>query len=267
MSTWKLAFITGGGSGIGRRMAELLLDEGTSVAVFDRNNSAEVVSHLEAIAAKYPAVCCTFFTADVTDENGLNNAVEQAVEAMGKPDFALNCAGIQIAKLFDELSREEFERVVAVNLFGSRNFAAATLPHMSSGAQFSFIASLAGLVPSYSYSAYNASKHAVVGLAGALRLDYIERGIEISVICPPEVNTPMVVEERKTISAAGAKLKDTAGSLELGPACDYMMKQLKRGKYMIVPGFRARAVTVLARWLPSLMRSFSEHTVVRTIRA
>ena len=92
MSAWKLAFITGGGSGIGRRMAELLLAEGTSVAVFDRNNSAEVVSHLEAIAAKYPAVRCTFFTADVTDENGLNNAVEQAVEAtnimLSKTDLA-----------------------------------------------------------------------------------------------------------------------------------------------------------------------------------
>ena len=267
MSSWKLAFITGGGSGIGRHMAELLMAEGTSVAVFDRSNSPEAVEHLEAVAAKYPGVRCEFFVADVTDDGGLINAVELAVESMGKPDFALNCAGIQIAKLFYELSREEFESVVSVNLFGSRNFAAATLPHMSNGAQFCLIASLAGLVPSYSYSAYNASKHAVVGLAGALRLDYIERGIEISVICPPEINTPMVVEERKTISAAGAKLKDTAGTLELGPACDYMMKQLKRRKYMIVPGFRARALTVIARWFPGVMRMFSERTVIATIRS
>ena len=50
MNSWKLAFITGGGSGIGRHMAELLMAEGTSVAVFDRSNSPEAVSHLEAIA-------------------------------------------------------------------------------------------------------------------------------------------------------------------------------------------------------------------------
>jgi 3-dehydrosphinganine reductase len=179
----------------------------------------------------------------------------------------MNCAGIQIAKPFAELTGEEFERVVGVNLYGSRNFAAATLPQMSGGAQFCLVASLAGLVPSYSYSAYNASKHAVVGLAGALRLDYIESGIEVSVICPPEINTPMVVEERKTISKAGAKLKDAAGTLELGPACDYMMKQLKRRQYMIIPGFRARVVSRIARWLPNLMRRFSEHTVISVERA
>ena len=123
------------------------------------------------------------------------------------------------------------------------------------------------MVTSYSYSAYNASKHGVVGLAGALRLDYIERGIEVSVICPPEINTPMVVEERKTLPAAGAKLKDAAGSLELAPACEYMMTQLKQRRFMIVPGFRARAVSAVARWFPNLMRKFSEHTVIATLRA
>ena len=267
MSFWNLAFITGGGSGIGRHMAELLMEEGTSVAVFDRSNSPEAVSHLQAVAARHNNVRCEFFLADVTDATGLSTAVDEAVASLGSPDFALNCAGIQIAKPFDELTGEEFERVVGVNLFGSRNFAAATLPHMSRGAQFTLIASLAGLVTSYSYAAYNASKHGVVGLAGALRLEYIERGIEVSVICPPEINTPMVVEERKTLPAAGAKLKDAAGTLEVGPACDYMLKQLKRRKYMIVPGYRARAVTVIARWFPTAMRMFSERTVITTIRA
>ncbi len=267
MTSWKVAFITGGGSGIGRHMTELLLAQGTSVAVFDRSNNPEVIEDLQATAARCGGVRCEFFLADVTDAAGLNAAVIAAIAALGSPDFALNCAGIQIAKPFDELTGEEFEQVVAVNLFGSRNFAAATLPHMSHGAQFALIASLAGLVTSYSYSAYNASKHGVVGLAGALRLDYIERGIEVSVICPPEINTPMVVEERKTLHPAGAKLKDAAGTLEVGPACDYMLRQLKRRKYMIVPGVRARALTVLARWFPNLARLFSEHTVVAALRA
>lgn len=267
MNTWKLAFITGGCSGIGRHMAELLMQEGTSVAVFDRSESAEAVSHLRAIAAKHKDVSFRFFLADVTDSAGLSNAVSEALASLGSPDFALNCAGIQNAKPFDELTGEEFEQVVSVNLFGSRNFAAAILPHMHRGAQFSLVASLAGLVTTYSYSAYNASKHAVVGLAGALRLEMIERGVEVSVICPPEINTPMVIEERKTLPIAGAKLKDAAGTLEVEPACDYMLKQLKRRKYMIIPGFRARAVSVIARWLPNLMRLFSERMVITTLRS
>ena len=62
---------------------------------------------------------------------------------------------------------------------------------------------------------------------------------------------------------AGAKLKDAAGTLELGPACDYMMEQLQRRKFMIVPGFKARAVARIARWFPNLMRAFSERTVIK----
>jgi short-subunit dehydrogenase len=122
------------------------------------------------------------------------------------------------------------------------------------------------LVTSYSYAAYNASKHGVVGLAGALRLEYIDKGVEVSVICPPEINTPMVVEERKTLAPAGAKLKEAAGTLELDPACDYILAKLKRRSYMIVPGFRARCITVIARWFPGIMRKFSERTVIATLR-
>ncbi len=266
MAHWNIAFITGGGSGIGRRIAEVLLREGSSVAIFDRSNNPEVVAELEAIAAQLPGVSCRFYQADVTDAAGLSEAVLAAIQEVGTPDFALNCAGIQIAKTFEELTAAEFETVVGVNLFGSRNFAAAVLPHMTRGGQFSLIASLAGLVTSYSYSAYNASKHGVVGLAGALRLEYIEKGVEVSVICPPEINTPMVVEERKMLAPAGAKLKDAAGTLELEPACEYILAHIKRRQYMIIPGFRARCITVVARFFPGIMRKFSERTVITTLR-
>ena len=120
------------------------------------------------------------------------------------------------------------------------------------------------MVSSYSYAAYNASKHGVVGLAGALRLEYIEKGVEVSVICPPEINTPMVVEERKTLTPAGVKLKEAAGTLD--PACDYILAKLKRCHYMIVPGFRARVITVITRWFPGIMRKFSERIVITTLR-
>ena len=67
MKTWNTAFITGGGSGIGRRIAEMLLAEGTSVAVFDRSSSEEARSALQAIAAGVSGTRVEFFQADVTD--------------------------------------------------------------------------------------------------------------------------------------------------------------------------------------------------------
>ncbi|MAT95242.1 MAG: short-chain dehydrogenase [Halioglobus sp.] len=265
MAHWNTAFVTGGGSGIGQCLSRKLLAEGTSVAIFDRSGDAAIADALQPVAQRAGARC-RVFRADVADPAALRAAVDEAVGELGPPGLALNCAGIQNAKLFLALADAEFERMVMVNLMGSRNFAAAVLPHMKPGGRLALMASLAGLVPSYSYSAYNATKFGVVGLAGALRLDCIEQGVEVSVICPPEIDTPMVVEERKTITATGAKLKDTAGSLALEPACDYMLRQLKAGRYEIIPGFRARGVAFMSRLFPGVFRRISERIVAEGVR-
>ncbi|MEM1110850.1 MAG: SDR family NAD(P)-dependent oxidoreductase [Pseudomonadota bacterium] len=261
---WRVAFITGGGSGIGRRIAEMLLAEGCKVAVFDRSGADAARPSLELLAKRHHTDI-GIWRADVCDSGQLAEAIAEASARLGPPDLALNCAGIQDAQPFLAQSAEAFERVVSVNLLGSRNFAAAALPHMERGSQLALMASLAGLVPSYSYSAYNASKFGVVGLAGALRLDCVERGISVNTICPPEVETPMVVEERKTMSITGARLKGTAGTLQLEPACRSIVNQLKRNRSMVIPGVRARGVALVARWFPGLMRWTSERIVLATL--
>ena len=264
MKNWDRAIITGGGSGIGLQLAKMLLREGTSVGIIDRSNSEQARETLAALAQQQGDARVEFFQADVADAEGLQRAVSAAIESLGAPDVAINCAGVQVAKPFAELTAAEFERVVSVNLYGSRNFAAAVLPSMQSGAQLALVASLAGLVPSHSYAAYNASKFGVIGLAGALRLEYIAKGIEVSVICPPEVDTPMVTEERKTLPPVAVKLKETAGTMALLPACDEIMKQLRARRVTIIPSFRARAVAWVARVFPGTMRKLSERIVLST---
>jgi NAD(P)-dependent dehydrogenase (short-subunit alcohol dehydrogenase family)/catechol 2,3-dioxygenase-like lactoylglutathione lyase family enzyme len=264
MRKWDTALITGGGSGIGMEFARQLLLQGTSVAIVDRSEVPESRHSLEAVAQSVPATKVCFYQADVTDSAGLQQVVAAAAKELGKLDLAINSAGIQIAKPFNQITAQEFERVVITNLCGSRNLAAAALPHMQNGSQLALVASLAGLVPSHSYAAYNASKFGVVGLAGALRLECISQGIEVSVVCPPEIDTPMVVEERKTLPPVAMKLKDAAGSLELQPACTDMLRQLRKGRAMIIPSMRARMVARVARIFPGLMRWVSERIVLAT---
>ncbi len=186
---WKSAFVTGGGSGIGLRLAERLLERGASVAVFDLALRSEVRERLCKLGERSEAAC-SFHEVDVCDAVGVAAAVEDAVAARGAPHLAINSAGMQLSKTFDRLTAGEFERVVAVNLLGSRNFAAAVLPHIGTGGRLALIASLAGIVPNHGYAAYGASKFGVVGLAGALRLECRPRGVGVSVVCPPEVETP-----------------------------------------------------------------------------
>jgi NAD(P)-dependent dehydrogenase (short-subunit alcohol dehydrogenase family) len=262
----KCAFITGGGSGIGLRLAQKLLERGTSLAIFDLAVRGEVRQELEKLAEGTGARC-SFHEADLRDAPGIASAVADAVAAIGAPDLAINSAGVQISKPFEALTADEFERVVGVNLVGSRNFAAAVLPHMAAGSRLALIASLAGIVANYGYAAYNASKFGVVGLAGALRLELAPRGIGVSVICPPEVETPMVTAERATSDPISLKLKEFSGTLGVEDACSEILAGLDAERWMIVPGRRARLTRRLAQIFPGLLNAVSDRLVGQALKA
>ncbi len=256
---WSTIYISGGGSGIGLYFARKFAGEGAKVAIFDLRISDEVRAELTQLGG---AEALAFYELDICDDKAVTLAAEESAVKLGGPDLALNCAGIQISKPFLELSAQDFTRVVNINLIGSRNFAAAVLPYMSSGSRLAFIASLAGLVSNYSYAAYNASKYGVVGLAGAVRMDSIARGIEVSVICPPEVMTPMVEEELKTMNPITSELKKAAGTLDLDTACKEILEGLEKGDFYIIPGFRARMIWRLNRWFPGLLRNKTDKIIL-----
>jgi 3-dehydrosphinganine reductase len=258
-SQWNTIYISGGGSGIGLYFAKKFAANGSKIAIFDLRISDEVRRELTQLNS---AEGLSFHEVNICDDTSLSEAAAQAVTKLGPPDLALNSAGTQAAKPFLDLTAEEFSRVVNINLIGSRNFAAAVLPHMKRGSRLAFVASLAGLVSNYTYAAYNASKFGVVGLAGAIKMDCIAQGIEVSVICPPEVKTPMVAEEMKTMDPITHELKQVAGTLELDVACDEILAGLEKGEFYIIPGFRARMVWRLNRWFPGLLRRKTEKIIL-----
>ena len=256
---WSTIYISGGGSGIGLYFAKKFAAMGAKVVIFDLRISEEVRSELMALSN---AQALAFHELDICDDSAVSAAAAESAAKLGGPELALNCAGIQISKPFLELSAAEFTRVVNINLIGSRNFAAAVLPHMGRGSRLAFVASLAGLVSNYTYAAYNASKFGVVGLAGAVRMDSIARGIEVSVICPPEVMTPMVEQELKTMDPITFELKQVAGTLDLDTACKEIFAGLEKGDFYIIPGFRARMIWRLNRWFPGLLQKKTDKIIL-----
>jgi NAD(P)-dependent dehydrogenase (short-subunit alcohol dehydrogenase family) len=258
MAQWQSAFISGGNSGIGLHLAQLLLRQGTNLALFDLQFSDQVKAELSARAG---TANVSFHTVDVRDADALATAVNAAADELPAPDLAINCAGVQLAIPFEDYTSDSFNRVVDINLNGSRNFATALLPHLQAGSQLALVASLAGLVANHSYAAYNASKYGVVGLAGALRLECINRGVTVSVICPPEVDTPMVVEERRMTGAITQELKAVAGTLTVEQVGRDIMQGLGRRRYMIIPGFRARMIWRFGRWFPGILNAVSARVV------
>lgn len=265
MKNWKHALISGGGSGLGHGLAVRLLKRGAAVSVLDLGISDERRAALDAAATQGGAPW-QFIKTDITDETGLRQSVTTAVLAHGAPDLAINSAGIGLSKAFADMDSAAFRRVIEINLIGSYHFAAATIPHLQPGARLALIASLAGIVSNYSYAAYGTSKFGVVGLATTLRYEYEPRGIHISCICPPEVKTPLVVEERASGDPVAMDVKLIAGSMELDPACDQMLSGLDAGRWMIIPSFAGKATAFAAQRMPGLFYRFMDTMIRKYMR-
>ncbi|WP_010111106.1 SDR family NAD(P)-dependent oxidoreductase [Acinetobacter sp. P8-3-8] len=250
------AWITGGSSGIGLELAKRLLKDKYQVCIFAYAGIEQAVADLKKLSATIYG-----FEVDVQDEKTLQEKFAEAVAILGTPDLLINSAGISIAKSFEDMTAQEFERQININLVGSRNVAHAALPHLKQAAQqkkqpkLVFIASAAGLVGCYGYTGYCSSKFGVVGLAEVLRMELRSQKIDVAVVCPPEVDTPLVTEERKNGSPVTAALKQLGGSMPVEKACKEIYAGIFSSEFMIIPSAQARILTKLSRVLPDLYRS------------
>ena len=136
----RTVFITGASSGIGRDMARRLAAEGASIAIFNRSAAEDVLQELRS-AARSADQGFACYRADVADARAIEAAVAQAVRDMGAPDLAIHSAGVLHNGPLLQSSAQDFERVIDINLKGSRHFAAAVLAHMRAGSQIAFIRS------------------------------------------------------------------------------------------------------------------------------
>lgn len=258
-------YVTGGGSGIGLRLAELLAARGAHVALFDLRLDDAALRRVEA-ACTDPARRLSRQVADVTDAAAIAEAFRRAAGEIGPPDLVFHGAGISCPRAFTDLSQEDFERVVRVNLFGTRNVAAAALPLLGAGGKLVFVASMAAIAPGYGYTAYGSSKAGVLAFAEALRSELAPRGIGVAVVCPPEVATPLVEWSRGVRPAPTERLTRFAGSLGLDEACHAILEGILRPRFLVVPGRRAKLAYLLSRSLPKrLSHAIADRIVSRAL--
>lgn len=256
----KHVIITGAGSGLGLGMATRYLARGAAVSVLDLAVSDANREQLDAAAARGKSNW-SFHQMDITQDEVVGDVVASAVREFGAPDLAINSAGVVLNKTIADMQPAEFRRVIDINLNGSLYFSQACVRFMRPGARLALVASLAGLTSNYAYGAYGASKFGVVGLATTLRYEYHVLGINISCICPPEVNTPLVEGERKTGNPISLALKKTAGCMNAEDACDQILSGLDAGRWMIIPGIAGKITSLVARHMPGLFNGYIQMMV------
>jgi NAD(P)-dependent dehydrogenase (short-subunit alcohol dehydrogenase family) len=182
----KRVLITGGASGIGAATASRFLEEGSVVCVLDRDLAA-----LKRIKREMPKLAGTV-EADVSNLGQVQQAFTDAIQLMGGVDALINNAGISIRHKFLDITPEEWDKVIAVNLTGVFNVAQTAARHMveHGGGVILQTASTNGLVGQPFYADYNATKAGVIELTKSMALELAPK-IRVCAVAPGYVMTPM----------------------------------------------------------------------------
>lgn len=211
----KVALITGGASGIGRATALLFAREGAAVVIADMN--AQAGQAVASEITKTGGRAC-FESADVTQAADCRRVVERALRTFGKIDILFNNAGIIRRATVLDLSEEDWDRVMAVNVKSIFLLSREVIPHMQKAGGGSIIntASGWGLAGGAKAAVYCASKGAVVLLTKAMAVDHGPQKIRVNCICPGDTDTGMLRSEAQQLGEANDHFLAEAAKRPLG---------------------------------------------------
>ena len=188
----KVALITGAASGIGHACALELARRGASVSVVDL--ASEDVMNRAARFLKETGVRVSMFNADVTDHGKASRIVSETRTRLGGLDFLINAAGVNDDAPLWEMKESQWDRVLNINLKGTFNYlqAVARLFHEQRSGKIVNIASIQALRGRFGISNYATSKAGVIALTKSAAAELGRSGVNVNVVAPGFINTPMV---------------------------------------------------------------------------
>ncbi len=240
--------ITGGSSGIGLAAARQLASLGAHVVILarDRRRLDEAAKAIDAASAA-GAQPCLAIACDVADGQQVAQAFEAMAAAGRLPEILINSAGIPEPGYFDRQPMEVFERQMRINYFGTVQTIQAALPAMKArrSGHIVNISSVAGFLGVFGYSGYTASKFAVWGLSEVLRGELRPHGIAVSVVCPPDTDTPQWHEENKTKPAETKAIAGSIKPMSADAVAGAIVRGIVRRRFHILPGLDTRFLRVV----------------------
>lgn len=240
--------ITGGSSGIGKATALRFAKQGANISIIarDQNKLAQAQSEIQAAQSRPDAGVLTI-AADVANRAEAEGAIQSTMNQFGAPDVLITCAGIAHPGYFRELPLEIFEQTMAINYFGTLYCIKAALPAMEQRGRghIVMVSSGAGLIGIYGYTPYSPSKFALRGLAESLRGELKIWNIGISIVYPPDTDTPQLVAENLTKPPETKRITQTAETWSAAAVAAEIVQGIAKNRFVVAPG---QEMSVLARW-------------------
>lgn len=263
----KTLYVTGGSAGIGLALAKQAAAAGAHVALFARDPVRLEAAVAEVRAAGAPDVRVERRPLDVTDRARVAEVLAEAVAAFGPPDVLVNNAGRALPRRFDDVTPEQFDATLRLNLAAPRDTVAALLPHLRArrGAILN-VSSMAGFIGVYGYTDYSASKFGLIGFSEALRQELKPDGVTVQVLCPPDTDTPGFANENREKPAETRALSKGVRLLSADDVAREALKALGTSTFLIVPGLPGKAALLAKRLVPGLLAWGFDRVIRRSSR-
>ncbi len=210
----KVCIVTGGASGIGKKISEYFLNEGAIVNIIDINEDV-ALNTINEFKKKFKTKNIFFYKGSVTEENLIENIIDSIIKTHNKIDILVNNAGITSDNLVLRMSLEQFKKVIDINLVGAFICSKYVLKYMfkNKSGKIINISSIVGLHGNAGQSNYAASKAGLIGLTKALAKEFSSRNITVNAIAPGYIETEMTQKLPQDIKS---KLIDAIPSGKLG---------------------------------------------------
>ena len=276
----KRVFITGGSSGIGLTAARMLATEGAHLLIFGRNkekldSAVEMIrsscssgpgekpgEEQQAAEKQTAEQQIAGMQLDVSNYHEVEEVLTAAVEDFGVPDIFINSAGRSVPHYFEDVSYEQFDETMKINLYGVRNTCAVIVPHMKNrGGIIANVASLAGPFPLFGYTDYCASKAGVIAFSDALRSEVKPHGIDVCILLPPDTDTPGFRSENSTKPPETKAVSAVSTVIRPELVAKKLLKGIKKRKLIIIPTFSDHLFYIVNQIWPGVVRAVLDGVV------
>ncbi|MBE0477029.1 MAG: SDR family oxidoreductase [Coriobacteriia bacterium] len=261
--------VTGGSSGIGLATAELFARRGAHVGLVARDPgrleaAREAVAAAAAEGARIEAV-----SADLSQTEQARHAIDELARRGLEPDVLVNSAGVILPGRFEEMPLDFFTRNMDCGYYSVVYPTRAAVPYMiARGAGHVVnVSSVAGFIGVYGYTGYSAAKYAVMGFSEALRCEMKPRGVRVSVVCPPDTDTPGLAYEKTLRPPETDVIAGNVKAIPPAAVAKAVVRAVERGTYLVIPGLESRAYHKLKGLWPGLFFAVFDSQVAKARRA